>query len=143
MKGEHYMPSNGTEGMGFMEHYCGNCIHEKFMHTNRDGDKQCEVLNRCFFNAPDPQPEWIYDENDQPICTEFKKFDWGRDDDENGLNEPPEPPTDDPNQLCLPFLFDELEIKKYDHSTPDRKKALVQPNRMVEMVELGVRRFGR
>lgn len=55
--------------------------------------------------------EWIYDENERPTCTAWKKWDWGRDDDGNWID-PPEPPIDDPRQLCMPFIFDELNIKQ-------------------------------
>lgn len=110
-----YQPSNGTEGCGFIECYCLNCINEKFMHTQKHGDLQCDILNRTMlFNVKDKEypEEWTYNEEGNPICTAFKKFDWGSDDDEDGLNEPPPLPTDDPNQLCLPFLFDEIGVPK-------------------------------
>ncbi len=48
----------------------------------------------------------IYDENDKPICTDWQKWDWGGDDD--GWNEPPEPPIDDPNQLMLFSVADDI-----------------------------------
>mgnify|MGYP001597112861 CR=1 FL=1 len=112
----YYVPSNGTEGCGFTDHYCANCIHEKFMHTNNHGDTQCEILNNSFLNWPQPIEEWVYDENNKPICTNFKKWDWGKDDDGNWI-EPTPPPFDDPNQLVMPFLFDELEIPKQQYQT--------------------------
>lgn len=112
----YYTPSNGTEGCGFVENFCAHCIHEKFMHTQNDNDLKCEILTTSFLNWPDPVEEWVYDENEQPTCTAYKKWDWGRDD-EDGFNEPPEIPPDDPNQLCLPFIFDELNIKKQELQT--------------------------
>lgn len=110
--GKQWMPSNGTEGEMFMSAFCERCIHEKWMHTMNNADKKCDVLNRALLNAPDKQPEWIYSEEGWPICTEWKFWDWGSSDDEDGLNEPPEPPIDDPNQLCFPFILDEIEGAK-------------------------------
>lgn len=112
---EKFQPSNGTEGCGFIETYCFNCIHEKFMHTNDHADKKCDILSRTMLydvKEKEYPEEWTYDEKRNPICTEFKKWDWGDNDRDDGLNEPPEPPTDDPNQLVMPFIFDELQIPK-------------------------------
>jgi len=107
-----YRPSNGTEGCAFMEYFCERCIHEKFIHTMKHGDAQCNIADRSLiYDLKDPEypEEWIYDDDGHPTCTAWKKWDWGNDDDENGLNEPPPVYPDDPNQLCLPFLFEELE----------------------------------
>jgi hypothetical protein len=43
--------------------------------------------------------------------------DWDKDDDGNWI-EPAPPPIDDPNQLCLPFIFDEIGIKKIETENP-------------------------
>ena len=112
-----YRPSNGTEGMIFVDEYCSHCIHEKFMHTQVHGDLQCEIFDKTLiYDVKDKEypEEWTYDENGHGICTKFKKFDWGRDDD-GEWKDPPPPPTDDPNQLVIPFIFDELEIKSPTH----------------------------
>ena len=111
-----YCPSNGTEGMAFTEHFCDHCINQ---HPNPDHKKQCMILCRsmCYSVNDERFPEeWTYDDNGQPTCTAWKKWDWGRDDDGNWI-EPPEPPIDDPNQLCFPFLFDELNIKQIKTQT--------------------------
>lgn len=109
-----YRPSNSTEGMGFIDHYCCNCIHGKYEHTGDTNDNPCEILIRSFFldiNDKDYPEEWQYNENNEPVCTAWKKWDWGRDDDGN-FNEPPESPIDDPRQLCFPFILDELNINQ-------------------------------
>lgn len=111
-----YRPSNGTEGMGFTEHFCDRCINQ---HPDPNNPKQCMILCRTMiYDLKDKEypEEWVYDENNNPVCTAWKKWDWGRDDDGN-LVEPPEPPTDDPNQLVMPFIFDELEIKNIKQQT--------------------------
>lgn len=53
--------------------------------------------------------EWIYDKDDKPTCTAFVKWDWGRDDDGNWIEPAPVPP-EDPNQLVMPFILEELGI---------------------------------
>lgn len=109
-----YRPSNGTEGCMFIEEYCLNCIHGKYEHTQNHADNPCEILTRSFlYDLKDKEypEEWTYDDEGFPICTAYRKFDWGRDDDGN-LPLDPELPTDDPNQLCLPFIFDEINIPK-------------------------------
>ena len=119
MGNKKYRPSNGTEGLGFVEHYCANCIHGKYEHTGDTNDNPCEILTRsfmCGIDDKDYPEEWQYDDSNRPTCTAWKKWDWGRDDDGNWI-EPAPPPTDDPNQLCMPFLFDELEIPKITKQT--------------------------
>lgn len=111
--GESFRPSNGTEGIIFHDAFCARCIHEKFMHTQCHGDLQCDILNRSllFDKAEKGYPiEMQYNNEGWPVCINWKQWDWGSDDDDNGPNEPPSVYPDDPNQLCFPFLFDELEI---------------------------------
>lgn len=118
--GDLYRPSNGTEGMWFIEKNCMNCIHGKYEHTGNIEDNPCEILTAsfmCDINDPLYPKEWVYDDNDCGCCTAFKKWDWGRDDDGNFRGLPPEPPIDDPNQLCLPFIFDEIGIPKHKLET--------------------------
>jgi hypothetical protein len=121
-----YRPSNGTEGMIFEDNYCSQCIHEKWMHTQKDGDKQCDIYNRVqLFDFTDKEypKEWIYDQNEKPTCTAFVKFDWGKDDDGDWID--PEPVTpEDPNQLCFPY--DIIEILGKDFDVIVTKKAIIE-----------------
>jgi hypothetical protein len=106
-----YQPSNGTEGMMFMEQFCDHCLNQ---HPDPNSPKQCMIICRtmCFSPKDKEYPEeWTYDSQDQPVCTAFVKWDWGKDDDGNWI-EPPPPPIDDPNQLCLPFIMDEIGVPK-------------------------------
>lgn len=106
-----YCPSNGTEGMWFTGKFCDNCINQ---HPDPENPKQCDILMRSMFYGVNDKKfpeEWIYDENNKPTCTAWVKWDWGKDDDGNWI-EPPIAPPDDPNQLVMPFLFDELKIPK-------------------------------
>jgi len=78
-----YMPSNGTEGGGFIEAFCWNCVHEKWIHTLRDGDKKCDILSRSMIYRIEDEEypkEWTYDENGKPTCTAWKEWDWKRGD---------------------------------------------------------------
>lgn len=113
-----YCPSNGTEGMWFTGEFCEHCINEKFMHTQTNGDLQCNILDRTLLFDPDDKEypeEWTYDDKGKPTCTSYKHWDWGRDGDDDGWNEPPPIYPDDPNQLCLPFIFDEIGIEKTEN----------------------------
>lgn len=108
--GKPYRPSNGSEGECFIGKFCENCIHEKFIHTQNMDDKKCNILTHsmCFGTDDAEYPkEWMYDENDRPTCTNYKYWNWGFDDDD-GPFDPPIVLPDDPNQLCLPFLLDEV-----------------------------------
>ena len=108
---EKYRPSNGTEGDGFHENFCFRCLHERWIHRqkeDRDEDK-CEIMSRSLlYQVDDPKypSEWTYDEKGQPTCTKFVKFDWGTDDDPREPGPTPQP--EDPLQLLMPFDFAEL-----------------------------------
>lgn len=111
-----YRPSNGTEGEWFIESHCHNCIRGKYEHTGDIKDNPCDIITRswcCELNDPLYPREWIYDEKGEPTCTAWVKWTWGRDDDGNWID-PPQVPPDDPNQLCMPFIFDELNIKQHE-----------------------------
>jgi len=113
-----YHPSNGTEGISFMEDFCDQCIHQ-----NPDPDpkytkaKNCEIcmLTMCYTpNDPEYPREWIYNAEGRPTCTNFVKWDWDNDgdpDDPDNPKAPPPPP--DPRQLNLFPLFDPL-VQKSD-----------------------------
>lgn len=95
-----YVPSNGTDGMVFVEQWCEKCIRGKYEHTGCASDNPCEILSQSFLSAPDPINEWVYGEDGKPKCTAFVKFDWIKDDEGNFIDPPPPP---DPNQLQLNF----------------------------------------
>lgn len=114
-----FLPSNGTDGMIFIDQFCSNCIHEKWMHHQDSDEGKCEILsNSMIHNRPCYDKdlkfdgwEWFdngnfddYPKNYEWKCNQFKYWDWGNDRD--GWNEPPEPVPYDPNQLLL-FSFDE------------------------------------
>lgn len=98
---EKYRPSNGSEGCAFMDHFCEHCANEKFIHTNRHGDLQCNIADRSMiYDLKDPEypSEWTYDQDGLPTCTAWKYFKWELDNDGNLIDPPPAP---DPNQLSL------------------------------------------
>lgn len=64
-----YRPSNGTEGMLFMEYWCFKC--------ERDKHEDCPLLANTFaYDVNDPRypEEWQYPQGrigEDPVCTEF------------------------------------------------------------------------
>lgn len=113
-----YVPSNGTEGMAFIEEFCDNCIHEKWSHTHNDDDKKCDILSRsmlCSVTEKDYPREWQYVAG-RPTCTAFVKWDWGNDGDPDDPDNPksPSPPTPI-NQLDIFPLYP--NEKHYDTET--------------------------
>lgn len=107
-----FRPSNGTEGMDWMEDFCSQCIHDnpylddpekKYM-----GKRSCELITNamCFYPTdPEYPKEWVYQAG-KPVCTKFFKWDWGNDgdpDDPNNPKRPPDPPN--PAQLHLFPLY--------------------------------------
>jgi hypothetical protein len=65
------------------------------------------------YDVKDPEypREWCYDESGKPTCTAWVKWDWGTDGDPDDPDNPKYRPPDDPNQLCMPFIFDEIGVK--------------------------------
>lgn len=101
MENRRYRPSNGSEGDHFISFYCENCIHEKYIHTMDEHDKQCDILIRSmFYDVADEEypDEWTYTDQNVPVCTKFKAYNWT--DDDGNIIEPPYE-TEDPNQLTL------------------------------------------
>lgn len=95
-----YRPSNGTEGMWFVDKYCMNCIN---CNPDPEGEKQCEILARAMgysFDDEEYPKDWVYKGN-EPICTSHKQWDWER------LGNPDDPDNPnyiqpiDPNQITL------------------------------------------
>ena len=107
-----YCPSNGTEGMAFTDHFCDRCINQ---HPDPNHKKQCMILCRamCYSVSDERFPEeWTYDDNGRPTCTAWKKWDWNNDGDPDDPDNPKAPIQVGPNQLCFPFILDELNIKQ-------------------------------
>lgn len=111
--GQRFRPSNGTCGEIFHEAFCYQCIHERWVHRmseDRDEDK-CEIWSRVMaYEKDDPRypTEWIYNSEGWPVCTSWKKFDWGTHDDPNEPDQPITPEPEDPRQLMMPFDITEL-----------------------------------
>lgn len=108
-----YAPSNGTEGMSFVDEYCSNCIYDN---PDDNSPKKCEILTATMLYRPtEPEYplEWEWN-NGHPRCTKFVKWDWGNDgdpDDPDNPKAPPPPP--DPNQLDLfPLYPDQRNFEK-------------------------------
>ena len=74
-----YCPSNGTEGMAFMEAHCFKCEHDAKYRRTEEGKDGCLILARTM--AFDPSDgigphkypsEWIYEDDGAATCTSFK-----------------------------------------------------------------------
>ena len=66
--GEPYRPSNGSQGDGFMEHWCARCQRDAAFRDGMFSDG-CSILAGAF--ATGGAPEWQYDTNGEPCCTAF------------------------------------------------------------------------
>lgn len=75
--GHPYMPSNGTEGMGWMEGTCDVCEagrrYREAVQCDRpwtaaDSAKDCQILGNAL--AGEDTPEWLYKDG-RAICTAF------------------------------------------------------------------------
>ena len=66
---EHYFPSNGTEGMVFMEMNCQFCTKDTQL---RGGKTYCSILTNSMLKDP-PVKQWIYNDQHVPFCTSFQK----------------------------------------------------------------------
>jgi hypothetical protein len=93
-----YHPSNGSEGEWFVDKYCMHCIH---CDPNPDGPKQCQILCASLF---DKVPEWVYDNNGKPTCTQWKKWNWEKQGNPDNPDNPNAPIAVGENQLCFPFF---------------------------------------
>jgi len=70
-----YRPSNGTEGMGFMDLCCGECVHD-WAFRQGESDAGCEIVARALMFGKDDKKyprEWCYDADGHPTCTAFKQ----------------------------------------------------------------------
>lgn len=66
--GEPYLPSNGSEGSIFEDHWCRQCSKDSWL---RDGQKSCGILMGA--HAGKQPKEWKY-WGGAPLCTKFKHF---------------------------------------------------------------------
>lgn len=98
-----YIPYSSNDIMDFAEAFCMNCIHEKFILTQDDDHRKCEILTAQMMLDSDEEgrDEWILGKDGQPCCTAFERFNWF--DIEGNLIDEPELPVNDPNQLKLPL----------------------------------------
>lgn len=77
--GQKYRPSNGDEGMHFIESWCGGCARDKAMREGADLDdcddnEVCRIIGLTFahdVNDPEYPVEWQYGKDGQPCCTAF------------------------------------------------------------------------
>ena len=70
--GEKYRPSNGTEGVGFMEIFCMECERDRLFWAE-EGDGCAIAARSMAFDVEDEMypVEWTYDAEGRPVCTAF------------------------------------------------------------------------
>lgn len=75
MAGKPYRPSNGTEGLAFMESFCWRCKHDDGVSQyNEPG--ACGILGRSHtYDIGDERypDEWTHDDRGRPTCTAFEE----------------------------------------------------------------------
>jgi hypothetical protein len=64
-----YKPSNGTCGVAFTEHWCGNCSRDKFNPETNKGDS-CPIMMVALLGE---QPKQWIEHEDDVCCTAFCK----------------------------------------------------------------------
>lgn len=113
MKNKKYRPSNGTEGDCFMSKFCFQCIHDNPDYNAKSPRCEIMTLTMCYgIGEPEYPKEWTYDANGRPTCTAWVKWDWGNDGDPNDPDNPKAPVPDDPNQLVMPFIIEDVPLLK-------------------------------
>ena len=68
-----YQPSNGSEGMGFMNVFCDRCMFDDGV-SQYGEEKACTLLlSSLMYGTNDPEypREWIYNEDGHGTCTKF------------------------------------------------------------------------
>ena len=75
---ELYRPSNGTEGMDFMDRFCHRCELDRKFRETQDGKYGCEIVARALafgIDDPDYPQEWRIPKGSvfDPFCTAFEE----------------------------------------------------------------------
>lgn len=69
-----YSPSNGTEGIGFLECWCWECERERLFRKTDEPEHACEICTLSMvYSIKDKEypPEWVYNECGEPVCMSF------------------------------------------------------------------------
>lgn len=78
--GAKYQPSNGTEGMIFIDAWCRNCARDKSLSEGApieecDDDQLCKIVGMTMACSSTDDPrypeEWAYGKDGQPRCHAF------------------------------------------------------------------------
>lgn len=68
---EHWFPSNGSEGEGFMSTWCTNCRKDPAM-RNPESKTYCSILTRSMTECSQIK-QWIIKDG-KPCCTSFVHY---------------------------------------------------------------------
>lgn len=70
---EKYRPSNGSEGIAFMEQFCGRCERDAAYRAGTGDSCPIAAITMALrVDHPDYPAEWQYGPDEQPTCTEFE-----------------------------------------------------------------------
>lgn len=72
---DYYRPSSGMEGMAFEDRFCDRCeanreFWERYQQDDVRGELMCPINRKAYEGQVE---QWVYDENGEPMCTEFKE----------------------------------------------------------------------
>ena len=65
-----YRPSNGTEGLSFMERFCYACERDAKYRETELGEDSCPIASEATLGGG--AKEWSYDAKGEPTCTAFE-----------------------------------------------------------------------
>jgi hypothetical protein len=75
-----YEPSNGSEGMWFIDKFCDMCDKDRFF-SEATPEKGCKILAASLLYDIDDErypAEWTYDEHNNPTCTAYVERSYAR-----------------------------------------------------------------
>lgn len=75
-----YRPGSGTEGICFMEHWCGRCKHDKEWSEGKPFDEcgpgeSCDLIANSYAYAkddPEYHGQWVWNAEGEPVCLRFE-----------------------------------------------------------------------
>lgn len=72
---ELYRPSNGSEGVDFMERFCFRCERDAKFQISQKAEDGCPIVAASFMYQLDDDgypKEWRYGKDENPTCTAFE-----------------------------------------------------------------------
>ncbi|WP_018407895.1 hypothetical protein [Methylocystis rosea] len=70
-----FRPSNGSEGLAFMERFCDRCRRDDAFQRDPQNNDGCEIVANTMALTIDDErypSEWTFDADGRPVCTAFE-----------------------------------------------------------------------